>query len=237
METVAIWTERLAVFALILFAVGVLLIRNGSYRLGFAGYGVATLLAIVCFAFLVLILIMHKNNASSWILLLLCAVPSALAANLIINRGDFPQIHDITTNTLEPPVFEKAPELRSPGANALDIDPATIELQTRHYPDIASLALEAVPPEIYANAIEYASQQGWQVYHENPDNLSFEAVASTMLLNYKDDIVIRIRTENGKSVVDARSASRIGRGDLGANAKRIREFLNAMKTTHQTQTQ
>jgi uncharacterized protein (DUF1499 family) len=37
--------------------------------------------------------------------------------------------------------------------------------------------------------------------------------------------VIRVRPEAQGSRLDVRSASRVGRSDVGANAKRVREFL------------
>ena len=41
--------------------------------------------------------------------------------------------------------------------------------------------------------------------------------------------MIRVRPEGTGSRVDVRSVSRVGRGDVGANARRIREFLEALR--------
>ena len=57
--------------------------------------------------------------------------------------------------------------------------------------------------------------------------VTIEAVATTYWFGFKDDIVIRVETTSEGSVVDLRSASRVGRGDLGANAVRIRTFITA----------
>lgn len=51
---------------------------------------------------------------------------------------------------------------------------------------------------------------------------------TTLLFGFKDDIVIRITPAGSGSRVDVRSASRVGRSDLGVNAKRIREFLRGL---------
>ncbi len=69
-----------------------------------------------------------------------------------------------------------------------------------------------------------------------------EGVAITRLMRFKDDFVIRIRQEpfgaakggagegGSPSVrVDMRSASRVGKGDLGTNAARVRGFLEALR--------
>ena len=55
-----------------------------------------------------------------------------------------------------------------------------------------------------------------------------EATATTFWFGFKDDFVVRARSDGartGRTVVDVRSVSRIGVGDLGANAQRIRKFL------------
>ena len=51
-----------------------------------------------------------------------------------------------------------------------------------------------------------------------------EATATTAWFGFRDDVVIRVAPRGAGSRVDLRSLSRIGRGDLGANARRIREF-------------
>jgi uncharacterized protein (DUF1499 family) len=57
-----------------------------------------------------------------------------------------------------------------------------------------------------------------------------EAVATTRWLRFKDDVVVRLRDRpDGGTRVDVRSKSRIGRSDLGTNARRIRAFLHALR--------
>ena len=70
---------------------------------------------------------------------------------------------------------------------------------------------------------------GWEVYHQDINAGVIEAVDTTAVMGFKDDIVIRIRYEQGQSLVDLRSVSRVGRGDIGANANRIREFRKAFR--------
>lgn len=41
--------------------------------------------------------------------------------------------------------------------------------------------------------------------------------------------LFRVRQEGAVVVVDARSASRLGKGDLGKNAARLRDYLGAVK--------
>ena len=51
-----------------------------------------------------------------------------------------------------------------------------------------------------------------------------EAYDVTAVFQFVDDVVIRVRPAGDGSVVDLRSNSRVGGGDLGANAARIRAF-------------
>mgnify|MGYP000125570892 CR=1 FL=1 len=48
-------------------------------------------------------------------------------------------------------------------------------------------------------------------------------------MGFRDDIVIRLRTNAEGTLVDLRSVSRAGRSDLGANAARIRTFAAAFQ--------
>ena len=51
-----------------------------------------------------------------------------------------------------------------------------------------------------------------------------KAVDTTALMAFKDDIVIRVRSNAQGTLIDLRSVSRVGISDLGANARRIRAF-------------
>ncbi|HJR53568.1 MAG TPA: DUF1499 domain-containing protein, partial [Gemmatimonadota bacterium] len=57
------------------------------------------------------------------------------------------------------------------------------------------------------------------------DRGRIEATATTPWFGFKDDVVVRIRPEAGGSRVDVRSVSRVGRSDVGTNARRIEEYL------------
>ena len=60
-----------------------------------------------------------------------------------------------------------------------------------------------------------------------------EAVATSFLFGFKDDMVIRVTETDGAQVkIDVRSKSRVGKSDLGQNAKRIRRFMEGL-TAHE----
>src|SRR5262245_12772770 len=54
-----------------------------------------------------------------------------------------------------------------------------------------------------------------------------EAIATTSLLKFlksKDDVTVTVTREGDATIVNVRSKSHLGKGDLGTNARRIRAF-------------
>jgi uncharacterized protein (DUF1499 family) len=140
-----------------------------------------------------------------------------------------PPINDITTDIDDPPAFVAILNIRSGATSSPDYDgPEEAAAQRKAYPDIQTLRLPIAMPEAFARALAVARELGWEIVaSEEPDHI--EAVATTRWFGFKDDIVIRVRDEAGGSRIDIRSKSRVGRGDAGANAARIRQFLAAMR--------
>lgn len=167
-----------------------------------------------------------RNRLALSLLLLL---PSAAqAVHMLITALHVPTIHDITTDLQEPPHFEAAARRRHSGDNSLNIDPAVIDLQRRAYPDLDGLRIAAQQREVFDAADGLARATGWEVYRSDAGRGEIEAEATTFWFGFKDDVIIRVRKVPDGTRVDMRSASRVGLGDLGANAERIREFLAAL---------
>jgi hypothetical protein len=55
-----------------------------------------------------------------------------------------------------------------------------------------------------------------------------EATDTTFWFGFKDDVVIRVEADGAGSRVDVRSVSRVGVGDVGTNATRIRAYLQKL---------
>ena len=53
-----------------------------------------------------------------------------------------------------------------------------------------------------------------------------EAVARTLIMGLRDDVVVRVRGGPDGSRIDLRSSSRFGSFDFGSNAARIRSLIN-----------
>jgi uncharacterized protein (DUF1499 family) len=139
--------------------------------------------------------------------------------------GGAAPIHDISTDTVNPPEFVEIAKLRTASENPAEyLDDGTAELQSEAYPDIQTIVMETDKAAAFATAMSAAQDMGWEIVASNPDTGIIEAVASTPFVGFKDDVVIRVSESADGALVDVRSKSRIGRGDMGVNANRIRAY-------------
>jgi uncharacterized protein (DUF1499 family) len=70
---------------------------------------------------------------------------------------------------------------------------------------------------------------GWEVVGRDAQAGRIEAVDTTRWFGFKDDIAIRVSAAGAGSRVDVRSKSRVGRSDLGTNARRVRAYLERLQ--------
>lgn len=138
-----------------------------------------------------------------------------------------PPIHDVTTDTEDPPAFVAAVPLNAPGRTDY-AGPTLAERQRAAYPDLRPAVLPVEPADAFGRALAAVRRLGWDLLATDPDTLRIEATDRTFWFGFDDDVVIRITPSGGGSRVDVRSLSRVGVGDLGANARRVREFLDAL---------
>jgi uncharacterized protein (DUF1499 family) len=145
------------------------------------------------------------------------------------NARAVPPINDITTDTENPPAFVALVAART-GISVPTVYPgaATALQQKRGYPDLKPLDLPLPPPDAFARALAAAKDMRWEIAATDAAAGRIEATATTPWFGFHDDIVIRVTPAPAGSRVDMRSASRIGRSDLGTNAKRIRAFLEKL---------
>jgi uncharacterized protein (DUF1499 family) len=156
---------------------------------------------------------------------LLALVAFAPPVYLWTQVNQLPHIHDISTDTEDPPVFVAIAPLRQSAPNGLDYSAAVAAQQKQGYADIAPLTLAVPAPQAFERAKVAAHDMGWELVAAEPGELRLEATATTLLFGFKDDVVVRVRPQGQGSRVDVRSVSRVGGSDFGTNAKRIRAFL------------
>jgi hypothetical protein len=129
-----------------------------------------------------------------------------------------PPIHDVATDTENPPAFEAILPLRADAPNAaVYAGEETAAQQRGAYPEIKPQVLPVLPDEAFGRV---AAEKG---------KGRIEATDTTFWFGFKDDVVIRIQPAEAGSRVDVRSTSRVGVGDLGVNAARIRRFLERLR--------
>lgn len=137
-----------------------------------------------------------------------------------------PPIHDITTDLADPPAFEAVLPLRRNAPNPSEHEGDSIAaLQREGYPDLGPLTLEVPPDAAFRRALRAAREMGWEIVESDPARGRIEATATTLWFGFEDDVVVRVRPAPGGSRVDVRSVSRVGRSDVGTNARRIRAYL------------
>jgi hypothetical protein len=141
-----------------------------------------------------------------------------------------PYIHDISTDTANPPEFAAAAKLRKPGDHPVTYDGKEVaDLQQKAYPDLVSLATRAPAEKVFEAAKAAIASMGMQLVDADLAQGRIEANQTSLLYGFTDDMVVRIATGANGTKVDVRSKSRVGRSDLGQNAKRIRTFLQKLK--------
>jgi len=142
-----------------------------------------------------------------------------------------PRIHDISTDTVNPPLFVAVLPLRKGVENTAAYGGKEVaDLQLKGYPDIKPLELAMPPQDAFKRALDTARSMGWAMVAENAAEGRIEATDTTFWYGFKDDVVIRVAPSGSGSKVDVRSVSRVGRSDIGINAQRIRNYLAKLKT-------
>jgi uncharacterized protein (DUF1499 family) len=151
---------------------------------------------------------------------------AGLPASYVVKARSLPAIHDITTDLETPPAFSAVVPLRRGAPNGVDYEGASVAGQQRRaYPDIKPVSLVVPANRAFERALDAARDMGWTIVDANPAQGRIEATDTTFWFGFKDDVVVRVSATESGSRIDVRSLSRVGRSDVGANARRIRCYL------------
>jgi len=146
------------------------------------------------------------------------------------NLDSVPYIHDITTDTANPPLFEAILPLRAGAPNPAEYGgPALAKQQEDGYSDLVPGSLGASPEEAFPRALQAAKDMGWEIVAADPKALRIEATDTTAWFGFKDDVVVRLTPSPAGCRIDVRSVSRVGQSDVGTNARRIKAYLARLK--------
>ena len=234
-------------------AAGVILILGGAVAAALAGFGhrwgwwafttgfvvlrwavYATIAGLAFAAVAMVSAVLTKQRG-----LALAALPAIVLSAAVLSvplslwyrATHVPPIHDISTDLDHPPAFVALRSVREAAPNgAAYPGEATARLQREAYPSIKPLRLAADRAAVFTAADQVARDMGWRIVAADPAEGRIEAVARTFWFGFYDDIVIRMTVaDDGHTQVDVRSASRVGRSDLGTNARRVGEFLRRLQ--------
>lgn len=221
-----------------LASLGLLAVAAWGFRAGgwpwpqaydLAGWGAWAACAgiIAALAGLVVWLRRRKGGAAAVLLGLILSLPVVgLGAAFEIAARTTPPINDISTDTEDPPVFWFT-------ATPSDYAGQNAGPQRAAYPDMRPLDLPVSADEAFAPALALVEERGWEVLSADPDESQIEAIATSRLFGFEDEVAIRIAETDTGTRVDMRSRSRLGQIDRSANARRIESFLSDLETRAQ----
>lgn len=231
--------RAIPLFALVLAvaALVLLLVSGPGYRLelwefrtGFSLMRWAAFAGLAAAAIgLVALLVPKLRRATRWpsvAALMLGVLVAYVPWSGLQTARSVPPIHDISTDTVNPPAFVALLPQRLEAPNGAEYAGESIaEQQRAAYPDLQPRLLDSTPAAAFERALAAAEAMGWEIAAAESDEGRIEATDTTLWFGFKDDVVIRIQPAGQGSVLDVRSMSRLGGSDVGANANRIRRFL------------
>ncbi len=241
----ALWAPRIALLGMSIGILAILavLLPGPLYRLGIVGlggafgmitYGAYGGMLAVLITVIGLILLLAARRREYFIRIIVGITLGVIAWGVpymwLKKAESVPAIHDITTDTANPPQFQAdILALRKGAANSTVYGgPKIAALQEKAYPDIQPMLFSLPLSQVYAAALQTVETRGWKLVSNDPATGIIEATATTFWFGFKDDVVIRIVPNGTGTRLDIRSESRIGTSDVGRNAQRIRAFRAAL---------
>ena len=102
--------------------------------------------------------------------------------------------------------------------------------ETPEYPDVQPQYYTAEPRRVFEESRDsIEAMERWTVVSSQPANDTLKATHSTYVFGFVDDVTVWIEpVTEFVTRVRLRSASRIGKGDFGQNARNIQQFFGAL---------
>lgn len=238
--------SKTATIGLIITLIGSLAFLLSGYGYQWGWWGVGTAIRVFFLTGTVIALIggivsifgiyytQHKplygfNSATAGLFLAVLTI--GVFIYFLIRAMSAPAIHDITTDTSNPPQFHVIDSLRADAPNKTEYAGAEVaRKQKKAYPYIQPKLLNDQPDQAFKKALDVAqSMSRWEIHNVDSDSLRIEATATIPWFGFKDDIVVRVTPDGMGSRIDVRSVSRVGKSDLGENARRIDNYLAKIK--------
>ena len=222
--------DGLAVLAAVACGGGVLLawLRVVPAMAGFGLFALGGLLSLVAALFTVFARLRGSDLTIPRALSLAVSVVFVTIAAMSAND---PPINDFTTDLADPPQFVQAGSIPANAGRDLSYPLEFASIQRECCADLRGTLLDPPPAAAFRRALATArAMPTWEVTYSDLATGIIEAVATTPVFGFQDDLVVRVRpSPQGGTRVDLRSKSRDGRGDIGANAARIRAFVQELE--------
>ncbi|MCZ2722287.1 DUF1499 domain-containing protein [Marinomonas sp. 15G1-11] len=175
----------------------------------------------------------EKGSNSKFVFCLAAFIPLLYGLFWIgfyFSKSGLPQLSDISTDIETPPSYIHVPMIRTLSENSTFYDEKTIRTQLKHYPNVKPAFSVLPSAEIFQEVLLLIEEKGWELVEAYPEAGVVEATARTPVFGFRDDVVLRIREEHNLTRIDMRSSSRVGKGDWGMNAERIKTFMLELET-------
>lgn len=190
--------------------------------------------AVMGLSLLMMCLRMVKQRGSDavpyGIAVLIASLPIGMMIYQVSQVRSLPYIHDITTDMVNPPQFKAVLAMRAEDDNSADYAGEAIATEQREaYGDIAPIMTDLVPLEAFKQMRDTLEDLGFTIHQSDVSRGHIEASDTTFWFGFVDDIVVRVTGVDEGSRIDIRSASRVGKSDIGKNAQRIRAIIAAFK--------
>ena len=227
--------------------VTILVFLSGPFGYKFLGMGLQSSLIAVLIAVLGSVILsisagffLVKSIRNTWITdrnlcfiaLIISLVPMVIMAPQILAAVSVPPIHDITTDTENPPSFVEAKLARSGSQNAPEYGDAAWPAERlaattlAAYPELRPISSSLTIVEAVEKSREVLQLMDLEIISVDVEAGILEAVDTSFWFGFKDDIVVRVQETPNGIKIDIRSKSRVGQSDLGVNAKRVLAFIN-----------
>ena len=239
----AVWSRKLAVFAAVVAGLSLALARSQSVdataALAVFGGAVLTASAAALFALTGAVVIWRTGRRGVGLLItgiVVAGLVLAMPAWLSFQAVRLPMLNDVSTDLVDPPEFARSAQALAARGSiehaALSDDQR--ETERRAYPDLQPIVLDLEADEAWRLVLKAVAARGWRVIDQiKPGGRTgaghIDAIDRSAVMGFPDDVTIRVRPLAGQTRIDVRSASRFGRHDFGANARRIAKFATELQ--------
>ena len=231
------WSKTIliaSIVALVMLVAGALGTRFGiwPFTLGLLLFAIAVLIAVldlICGIIASIVVFSRKLVSERSGVLIGTAISLVIAALVVPQMAtafSVPPIHNISTDVADPPAFNAVMAARGANSNPVEFDADKLApLQQKAYPWVKPLETSLPPDQAFDRSVDVLKAMNVAIVQADKTNGMIEGTATTFWFGFKDDVAVRIRPDGTGSRIDLHSVSRVGQGDSGLNAKRIRDFI------------